>query len=315
MKKLRLRQYFFQGIIIAISLIYRSAWAETYEILSGEVVEPLEMFQECDVCPEMIVLPLGSFTMGAPPEQSAAIDLALALGVPKTGGEWPEHQVEIDVPIAMGRNEVTFEDWMKCVQDGGCSYAPDLKILTGAGEKVLSARHPVLNVSYDDIQVYLAWLNEKIGGNFYRLPTEAEWEYAARAGTTTRFAQGEELPREKANYLYGEWVGFLDYEIDDDARGFPIPVDELDATNNWGLRHIAGNAMEQTMSCWAGFHLELTTSSEYLTASQETDDCLRTLKGGAYNAAADYARPANRGRSEQDSRSKLVGFRIVRELR
>ena len=107
----------------------------------------------------------------------------------------------------MGRNEVTHDQWMTCVDDGGCNgYVPGDTVLSinkarERVETVVRGSHPVIDVSYLDVQAYVAWLNEKVGLDAYRLPTEAEWEYAARSGTQTRFAQGDELTSDQANFL------------------------------------------------------------------------------------------------------------------
>lgn len=105
--------------------------------------------------------------------------------------EGPAHEVIIDIPIAMGCNKVTRAEWLACVDDGSCSHTPDPRIRKFEGGYYYSddPRHPVIDVSYLDAQEYVAWLNQKTGTNAYRLPTEAEWEYAARAGTRGRFAR------------------------------------------------------------------------------------------------------------------------------
>lgn len=283
------------------------------------VVKPLDVFQECAVCPEMITLPLGRFIMGAPLEQSAAI--YLLWNKPKPGvlpgmlHEGPEHEVIIDIPIAMGRNEVTREEFLFCVADNGCSHVPDPRILKfGGGYYVADdPRHPVFDVSYFDMLEYVAWLNRKVGKEVYRLPTEAEWEYAARAGTRTKFAQGDQLTRDQANIGVFHNVDGRSKE-DPNNRKMPVLVDELNAANAWGLRHMAGNLMELTASCWSERHLGMPTSSEYLAITKDVPDCYRVSKGGRFQASAEYARPANRGGGRQEIRLKTTGFRIVREI-
>ncbi|WP_040818464.1 formylglycine-generating enzyme family protein [Litoreibacter arenae] len=307
---------------IALMLIVGTSAATAKEplILSDDlVVAPLDAFQECDVCPEMIVLPMGSFVMGAPLEQSEAI--YLLWNKPKPGEplgmltEGPEHKVIIDIPIAMGRNEVTREEWLACVAENGCSHLPDPRILKFGGGYYYAddPRHPVFDVSYFDMLEYITWLNRKAGADVYRLPTEAEWEYAARAGTNSKFAQGDSLTTDQANVGVFRRIDGRS-KADPDNRKTPVIVDELDAANAWGLRHLAGNLRERTMSCWSERHLGLSKSSDYLAAANEVDNCRRVAKGGTYQSSAEYARPANRGAGSETYRSRRTGFRIVREM-
>ncbi|PWE32346.1 formylglycine-generating enzyme family protein [Maritimibacter sp. 55A14] len=239
--------------------------------------------------------------------------------------EGPEHEVIIDIPIAMGRNEVTRKEWMVCVTDGGCSHTPDPRILKFGGGYYYAdgPRHPVIDVSYLDMQEYVAWLNQKTGTSAYRLPTEAEWEYAARAGTRTRFAQGDTLTLDQANIAIFRHADGSEYKFrekgeryysDPNNRKMPVPVDMLDAANAWGLRHMAGNVLEPTMSCWSSTHLGLPTSSAYLAEAKKASGCQHVIKGGSYGRSREYARPANRGSAKETGRSRTTGFRIVREL-
>jgi formylglycine-generating enzyme required for sulfatase activity len=225
----------------------------------------------------------------------------------------------------MGRNEVNVGEWNACVADGGCGgYVPQRAILVARRDLTapkdvpvyldLSAVHPVVNVSSDDAQLYLEWLNAKVGAKVYRLPTEAEWEYAARAGTQTPFAQGAEVTTDQANFR-GDSTEIMLGEPRPDlvSRGFPVPVDTLDAANAWGLRHMSGNVIEMTSSCWTDQHMDWPTSSIYLRMSH-TPSCDRVTKGGGYVAAMDYARLAVRGSRQEDTRTKITGFRIMRDL-
>ncbi|GHC46372.1 formylglycine-generating enzyme family protein [Neogemmobacter tilapiae] len=286
--------------------------------------EPLDVFRDCDVCPEMVELPLGEFMMGAPDgefRRRLAGDGTYYSGNPenpyKKEDEGPQHKVIIDIPIAMGRNEVTYDEWMVCVADGGCNgYAPS-KIMLQSGpnpiEVELGGSFPVIRVSYDDALTYVEWLNKKTGSNGYRLPTEAEWEYAARARTTTPFAQGETVTPQQANFSKQlTQVVMLEDRPDLLERGMPVPVGELDAANNWGLRHMSGNVMEVTMSCYTERLLNLKLSSEWLTTIEKS--CRRTLRGGDFASPVDILRVAWRAPTDADSRVKYVGFRVIKEL-
>ena len=143
-------------------------------------LKPLASFRECAKdCPEMIVMPAGEFMMGSPATEQGRFD-----------HEGPQHKVTIAKPFAVSKFDVTFADWDACVSVGGCLQVSDCGL--GPGTK------PVINVSWDDAQQYVAWLS-KMTGQPYRLLTEAEWEYAARAGTTTAYSWGDEIGKGNAN--------------------------------------------------------------------------------------------------------------------
>ena len=313
-------------LLIAFVGLTKSAAADnaqqSYKLSNGNGVLTLDIFMECEVCPEMIVLPLGDFMMGSPLGESRN---------PLNGGlnpqgeyelgadERPVHRVEIDLPIAMGRNEVTLNQWMVCVDDGGCNgYIPDTEILRAFTRHEdnrynISGDHPVINISYFDALSYVEWLNRKIDAEMYRLPTEAEWEYAARAGTQTRFAQGDELSISEANfYLSVEDLAKSD-EQSFYVDGITVPVMELDAANAWGLRHMSGNVVERTTSCWTERYAGWSNSSTWLQQSR-VDSCQRVSRGGAYWGGPDFARVASRGSAPETYRSNSGGFRVVRDL-
>src|ERR1700678_1036840 len=132
-------------------------------------VEPGEIFRDCDDCPELVVVPAADFVMGSG----------------DTPYEKPERTISIRRPFAIGRREVTFAEWDQCADAGACKHRPD-DHGWGRGSR------PVINVSWDDTKLFITWLSQKTGQK-YRLPSEAEWEYAARAGTTTPFWWGKEV--------------------------------------------------------------------------------------------------------------------------
>ena len=292
---------------------------------------PLETFQDCAECPEMILLPMGRFVMGAPLKESEELYLAWNRAEPGSGPvgmEWegPEHDVIIDIPIAMGRNEVTRAEFLACFAEEGCSHEPDPTVLNLRGDLFADdPRSPVIDVSYQDMLEYVAWLNHKTGTSAYRLPTEAEWEYAARAGTRTRFAQGDTLTLEQANFTVflnqdgsehvSDGTSGVKYFLDPRSRKMPVPVDMLDAANAWGLRHMAGNVWEVTMSCMTERHLGLASSSAYLANALSSDSCPRVFKGGSFSGGRLYARPAARAGGVDNDRRAFKGFRIVKEMK
>lgn len=299
---------------------------QSYLLTDGRSLAPLDVFRECDACPEMIVMPPGSFMMGAKPGDSrnpidmfgpnATFRLLPPGKEPFIPGEHPRHRVEMDIPFAMGRNEVTHAEWMACVDAGACTRVPKHVTPTLSRDIPLGPKHPVINISYLDMQEYVLWLNTLVGAKVYRLPTEAEWEYAARAGTETRFAQGDELTSDQANFngegedrMRGNAVPMFAW------RDTPVEVDALDAANGWGLRHMSGNVSERTLSCWAeGGHLGLASDSAYLANALSQQECNRVERGGAFTHGMDYARPAARGGAIETYRRYMAGFRLIRQF-
>ncbi len=317
---------------------------------------PFDTFRDCVVCPEMVELPLGEFMMGAPDDEFRTIvyfaDGGVEIGTPEQPivpeSEGPQNNVVVDVRIAMGKNEVTFDEWMACVDDGGCgghvppnSIGPNgtpeaiqraltdprfthtpseeeiAKVSGNPENLLLSGQYPVIKVSYLDALAYTQWLNQRLGTDAYRLPTEAEWEYAARAGTTTRFAQGFEPTPEQAN-ISGEATE-LDLQqerLDLRTLGHPVPVDELDAANPWGLRHMSGNVSEITLSCYPANTKHLpawNTTREWLDRSVD-ESCDRVRRGGEFLSGMFRARVAWRKAIEETLSLQSVGFRVVKEL-
>ncbi len=310
------------AVLLTLTTVAISA---EYQLEDGTTVAPLEMFQECDVCPEMIVLPLGEFMMGAPPGESKRNfhwdKKGFRFATPEepyiAHHEGPVHPVTIDMPIAIGRNEVTHDQWMECVQDGGCGGHVPIDYIFKGNTKKLEAggSHPVIDVSYNDAASYATWLNRKVGQSVYRLPTEAEWEYAARAGTQTPFAQGEEATTDQVNFSGNATKKMLGLELPDlISRGKPVPVEMLEASNNWGLRHMSGNVSELTLSCWADKHQNWNSSRRYVEEAVNSDCNKRAARGGAYPFAMDFSRVATRGRIRDAGRSDKLGFRVIRDL-
>lgn len=236
-------------MVIGANMALAEAPARATETASSALA-PLENFRDCEHCPEMIVMPTGAFMMGAIPGESCnPFDIYGPVDAkdfkPRVRGsdeiniipnEHPGHRVEMDLPYAIARNEITHAEWIACVEDGGCTHVPDHRVLTPGGYRDLGPRHPVVNVSYIDALEYVAWLNLQVGAEVYRLPTEAEWEYAARAGTETPFAQGDELTSDQANFSRRATENLLGTPMSNLVdREIPVPVDELDAANAWDI--------------------------------------------------------------------------------
>jgi formylglycine-generating enzyme required for sulfatase activity len=288
-------------------------------------LHPFAVFKDCDACPEMIVLPQGSFMMGAIPGESrnrfdfygkgATMRVRTPDEINIIPSEHPRHSVEMDIPYAIARNEITHAEWSACVEDGGCKYVPDHRVFTMDGYVTLGPDHPVINVSFLDIKEYVDWLNAQVKQPVYRLPTEAEWEYAARAGTETPFAQGDTLTPDEANFSGSATENVLGEKRPDLIdRDLPVPVSELDAANGWGVRHMSGNVSEWTLSCWTEAHLGLSSDSAYLAEAAAHQACRRVAKGGDFGTAMDLVRLAWRSRPEEHRRRGFLGFRVVRQI-
>ncbi len=239
-------------------------------------------FMVCAECPEMVVVPSGSFMMGS--HSGEGFD-----------DERPRHRVRIDYRFAVGVYEVTFAEWDACANAGGCGgYVPDD---SGWGR----GNRPVINVSWDDAQSYVRWLSRRTDKT-YRLLSEAEWEYVARAGTTTRYHWGDEIGHNRANCdgCGSRW---------DDEK--TAPAGSFWA-NAWGLHDVHGNVWEWVEDCWNNSY----TGAPADGSAWEGGDCAkRVLRGGSwYNVDPGILRAAYRFRSYTGGRLHNVGFRIARTL-
>jgi formylglycine-generating enzyme required for sulfatase activity len=239
-------------------------------------LEPGETFRDCADCPELVVVPPGDFVMGSS----------------ETPYEKPERTITIKKPFAIGRREVTFAEWDQCADAGACKHRPD-DHGWGRGDR------PVINVAWDDTKLFVGWLSQKTGQK-YRLPSEAEWEYAARAGTKTPFWWGRDLGTGRAQC---------------DTCGSPT-TRQIVATgsfrpNGFGLYDTSGNAAEWVEDCW---------NDNYKNAPKDavawiSGDCrLRVLRGGNFLSKATEVRSSSRFRYDVDVRYYANGFRIVRDL-
>lgn len=246
---------------------------------------PLSMFRDCAACPEMVVLPGGTFMMGSPEIEEG-----------RRPDEGPQRQVSI-ASFALARTEVTFDQWQACVDDGHCtSNKSPYDNGWGRGSR------PVIKVSWNDVNEYIAWLNGKVkDGDPYRLPSEAEWEYAARSGTMTPFAFGETISPHQAKYKAG-------------LSGDTVPVEALDAANAWGLRHMHGNVAEWVEDCWHDSYSSAPTGGGAWLSEDGGDCAVRVNRGGSTSANREFLRSANRSYDEIVYRYSAIGFRPARTL-
>jgi formylglycine-generating enzyme required for sulfatase activity len=239
--------------------------------------KPGDVFRDCAECPELVALPAGTFEMGSS----------------KYDHEKPVHQVRIPRPFAIGTHEVTFAEWDQCVKAKACKFSPGDR---GWGR----AQRPVINVSWTDAKEYTTWLSHETGQT-YRLPSEAEWEYAARGGTETPFWWGRSVGTRLANCR----------ECSTGKREQTLPVGTYKA-NAFGLFDTAGNAAEWASDCWnTDYRGAPSDGSAWLSGNCR----LRVLRGGSFDSNADYIRSDSRFRYDADVRYSANGFRVVRELR
>ena len=235
-------------------------------------------FQDHPSAPEMMVLPSAMFVMGSSQGE-----------VGHRNDESPQHTIQIPSGLALGRYPVTFDQWDACVKDGGTTYKPDDE---GWGR----CSRPVINVSWDDIQLYLQWLGE-VTGKTYRLLSEAEWEYAARAGSQTAYSFGND-PKELDRYA---WFA-------DNSRWMTHPVGKK-LPNAFGLHDMYGNVWEWTQDCWAGGYNGAPTDGSAWTRG----DCYhRVVRGGSWLLNPLLLRAARRGRFASADRRNYLGFRVAR---
>lgn len=237
-----------------------------------------QRFRDCDddSCPWMVVLPAGSFMMGSPESEPG-----------REKDEGPQRRVQV-ASFAVGQYEVTFRQWDACVAAGGCKHKPGDE---GWGR----VQHPVINVSWNDAQQYVKWLSGKTGQT-YRLPSEAEWEYAARAGTTTPFAFGERITTAQANF----------------GGSKTLQVGSL-AKNAWGLYDLHGNVWEWVQDCWHD-NYQGAPDTGRAWGNGCSGEVRRVLRGGGWFLNPDFTRSAYRSGNAPENRYGDTGFRLARTL-
>jgi formylglycine-generating enzyme required for sulfatase activity len=266
-------------------------------------------FKDCETCPEMVIVPAGGFTLGSPSDEPER-------------DEFGEDQVSvsIDKPIAVGRFAVTRSEFAAFVTatnhktDGGCRTYTDSELTGRAGSDWRSPgfaqtdRHPVVCVSWDDAKAYAAWLTSTTGKH-YRLLSEAEREYAARAGTTTPFWWGSAIMPTQANYD-GAAEPYKGGGSKGEDRQRTVPVDSFEP-NPWGLYQVHGNVFEWTADCR---HDKNASNPGDGTARSSSVCVTRVLRGGSWVSIPGDLRSARRVGNIPNSRFNTFGFRVARTL-
>ena len=301
------------------------------------------VFRDCRACPEMVVLPAGSFTMGSSAEEKS---WAATHGgsMEAVADEAPQHQVTLP-SFALGKYDVTRGEFAAFVREtgypasDGCGsgraifkWEKDPKVTWKDPGHAQTERDPVVCVSWQDAQVYIAWLNRKAhrGGAVsangpYRLPSEAEWEYAARAGTTTRFYWGDDDAAAPLHAWFNANSGCQNIKGLFCERGEPHPVGAK-PPNAFGLYDMAGNVWQWTEDCYDNSSAGISyagisddgrandTPSSDPKAKDSHGNCLRVDRGGSWMFPGWLLRPATRERNPADYRNDIMGFRVARTL-
>ena len=245
----------------------------------------LTEFRDCAGCPHMVVIPAGEFTMGSPPAEQQAE---------------AQHRVTIAAPFAVSKFEITFDQWDACVRDDGCGNVRPNDEGWGRGQR------PVIHMSFDSARLYVTWLSRKTGKP-YRLLSEAEWEYAARAGTTTTFAFGDTLSPGSANFN-GSTDGSGPSDVN---RQKTMPVGSF-PPNAFGLHDMHGNISEWVEDCWHNDYTEKAPSDG--SAWVEGNCTGRVLRGGSWEDSDVELRSAARVGEYRHNSSYVDGLRIARSL-
>ena len=241
---------------------------------------PGQSFKECASCPEMIVVPAGEFLMGSPKREGRS-------------SEHPQHKVKIARPFAVSKFLITFDQWDACMAHGGCTHRADDR---GWGRGLL----PVTDISWEDAQGYVTWLSKQTVKQ-YRLLSEAEWEYSARAGSHTKYPWGDEIGVGNANCpgCGSQW---------DDKQ--PAPVGSF-PPNSFGLYDMIGNLWEWAEDNW---HADYNGAPEDGSAWRGGDTSRRVTRGSgwggigdSYSSFRDFARPPA-------FRNYIFGIRVARTL-
>ncbi len=230
---------------------------------------PAGAYRDCDVCPQMMRLPGGAYMRGSPEGEKG-----------RNPYEGPQREVTVPA-FAIGVNEVSRDEWNACVADGGCAdkgYTVDGSL-------------PALGVSFREGEKFASWLSRKTGKK-YRIPSEAEWEYAARGGTATAYWWGER------------------YEAGRAATGSPAAVGTHDA-NGFGLRDVTGNAREWVADCYVNNYVNAPDDGR---AVRDGDCGKRVVRGGAWTNPPSDLRVANRSRIDQGVRAQYMGLRVAADL-
>lgn len=268
----------------------QARWEEPTAEDPNTAVEPLAgsmesgtRFRDCDVCPEMVVVPAGSFAMGSPLSEQGRWE-----------NEGPQHRVTIASAFAVGVYEVTRDEWLSCERAGSCDPL---------WESTHDGRYPACHVEWPEAQAYVRWLSQATGKQ-YRLLSEAEWEYVARGGTETPYYWGE-APDRLCRFAHTD-------DCPEPEGGFLRPVGSLEP-NPFGLFDVLGNAIEWTQDCWNSSYSGAPTDGSAWETGESCYDT-RVLRGGSAFFDAEDVRSAARQAAVIWNASYSHGFRVARNI-
>ena len=254
-----------------------------------------DLFQDCSDCPIMVVIPAGTIDLGSKQYPS----------------EMPVTAVTIPNSFAMGKFEITFDQWAACAKGKGCQSNPYPSDTGGR-----RGQHPVIFVKWVHAHEYINWLNSKIKGSPYRLPSEAEWEYAARAGQSgdeiSNYSWGDQIDCNKASF--GGRRGGECFEDQKADFKHNRPVGSYKA-NAYGLHDMHGNVAEWVEDCWHYGYKNLPERTIKTGAAWVQDTCtFRVVRGGSTISPPWHLRTSNRSRLGAVNKEKDFGFRVARSL-
>jgi formylglycine-generating enzyme required for sulfatase activity/DNA-binding winged helix-turn-helix (wHTH) protein len=280
--------------------------------------QPRAVFKDCAECPEMVVLPAGDFMMGSP---AGEVGRQKIEGLPR--------RVAIPGRFAIGKFKVTVDQFSRFVAESGMTVSNDCRVIVGIdrdspvwGEAEASFRrpgfdtagsHPVVCVSWYEAQAYAAWLQRRTGRP-YRLPTEAEWEYAARAGTSTTYSFGDDETELCAYARFADLssqFGWHDACRSEIAASGTIPVGSL-RPNPWGIFDVHGNAWEWVADCWTPIPSDIPTNGSAFVRPKGCEEAV--IRGGSFASGSRRVRSATRGPAPIAVRNYNDGIRVALSL-
>ena len=267
--------------------------AAALEAIDQLTLRPGKTFRDCEDCPTMVVVPAGAFWQGSEDSEPLALKK-----------EKPRRMVTLDEPFAVGIFEVTMQQWDLCVADGGCTTSPRDN---GWGR----GSRPVIMVSWNDAQEYVSWLSKKTGQS-YRLPSESEWEYFARAGEESDWPGGDPARACEFGNIAGQETGFRwqHESCEDGAVMETLPVGSF-KSNDFGVYDVIGNVAEWTLDCMNLSYLDGPADG---SAWSRGICSSRMTRGGSWFTGTKEIRLPARFNLKTGDRNDFTGFRVVRKV-